>query len=62
MGPMVLRAQILEEYPARSALREELLEFARVRPGHTVQMLLRLGRADPVAHTPRRSVGDLIRA
>ncbi len=59
IGPMT---QVLEEYPAMSALRQEFLEIAQVPPGHTVQMLFRLGRAQPVAHTPRRPVADLIRA
>ena len=58
MQPM---SQILEEYRDMGVLQEKFLEFAQVPAGHTVQMLFRLGRARPAAHTPRRSVDDLLR-
>ena len=59
MHPM---SQVLQEYSDVSDLQKHFLDFLSIRDGHTVQMLFRLGVADPVEHSPRRSVKDLQRS
>ncbi|MGK5093133.1 twin-arginine translocation pathway signal protein [Deltaproteobacteria bacterium TL4] len=54
-------SQILQEYSDMAPLQEEFLQFLNVPHGHTVQMLFRLGYADPVAHSPRRSITTMIK-
>ena len=56
MHPM---SQVLQEYPDVSELQKHFLDYLGVPEGHTVQMLFRLGIADPVEYGPRRSVKDL---
>ena len=59
MHPM---SQVLAEYPDMAELQREFLRFLEIPEGHTVQMLFRLGHAEPATHSPRRAVGDLIRS
>ncbi|MCP4431556.1 MAG: twin-arginine translocation pathway signal protein [Gammaproteobacteria bacterium] len=59
MHPM---SQVLQEYADMSDLQREFLAFLGVPEGHTVQMLFRLGYAEPVAHSARRYIPDLIRS
>jgi Nitroreductase family len=54
-------SQILEEYADMATLQRELHELLGVPEGHTVQMLFRLGHAEPVVHAPRRALGDIAR-
>ena len=58
MHPM---SQILQEYPDMQDLQKHFLRFLDIPDGHTVQMLFRLGIAEPIEHSPRRSVKDLQR-
>jgi hypothetical protein len=58
MHPM---SQVLQEYPDMAALQQEFLALLEVPPGHTVQMLFRLGRAAPVTHSPRRPAEALLK-
>jgi len=58
MHPM---SQVLQEYSDVSHLQKRFLDYLGIPPGHTVQMLFRLGIAGPVEHGPRRSVKDLQR-
>ena len=58
MHPM---SQVLQEYADMSDLQREFHEFLNVAKGHTVQMLFRLGHAEPVAHSARRLIDDLSR-
>ncbi len=58
MHPM---SQVLQEYADMSDLQREFLDFLGVPEGHTVQMLFRLGHAEPVTHSARRYVKDMIR-
>jgi len=53
-------SQVLEEYAEMQSLLEEFKRIARIAPGHTVQMLARLGAATPTPHTPRRALSDLM--
>ncbi len=57
MHPM---SQILEEYEDMALLQRDHLKLLNVPPGHTVQMLFRLGYAEPVIHSPRRLPQDFI--
>ncbi len=59
MHPM---SQVLQEYADMSNLRREFLAYLGVPKGHTVQMLFRLGHAEPVTHSARRYIRDLIRS
>jgi nitroreductase len=52
-------SQATQEYADMTALRHRLHVMA-ASPGETVQMLLRLGYADPVEYTPRRRVASLM--
>ncbi len=58
MHPM---SQVLQEYSDVFDLQKRFLDYLGIPEGHTVQMLFRLGVADPVEHSPRRSVKDLQR-
>ncbi|MBL6941930.1 MAG: nitroreductase family protein [Rhodospirillales bacterium] len=58
MHPM---SQVLQEYPDMSALQRQFLGLLGVPDGHTVQMLFRLGIADPVSHSARRGLSDIMR-
>jgi len=54
-------SQVLQEYTDMANLQERFLAYLDVPEGHTVQMLFRLGIAEPVEHSPRRRVDDLRR-
>lgn len=58
MHPM---SQVLQEYSDMFDLQKRFLDYLGIPEGHTVRMLLRLGVANPVEHSPRRSVKDLQR-
>jgi len=58
MHPM---SQVLQEYADMSVLKRQFLNFLGVPQGHTVQMLFRLGLAEPVTHSARRYLSDIIR-
>jgi len=58
MHPM---SQVLQEYSDMQDLQKRFLAYLDIPAGHTVQMLFRLGIAEPVEHSPRRSVKDLQR-
>jgi hypothetical protein len=51
-------SQILEEYDDMSVLQQEFLTLLKIPGGNTVQMLFRMGYADPIPHTKRRFVKD----
>jgi len=57
MHPM---SQVLQEYADMSALQGQFLDFLDVPEGHTVQMLFRLGVAEPVSHSARRRLADIM--
>ncbi|MEQ1491353.1 MAG: hypothetical protein ABL932_12475 [Terricaulis sp.] len=54
-------SQTLQEYEEMAGLRAEMREFLAPPEGETVQMLVRIGYAEPVAPSARRDVGDFIR-
>jgi hypothetical protein len=56
MQPM---SQVLQEYADMQELQKRFLAYLDISEGHTVQMLFRLGIAEPVEHSPRRAVKDL---
>jgi hypothetical protein len=58
MHPM---SQVLQEYADMQDLQKRFLAYLDIPEGHTVQMLFRLGIAEPVEHSPRRAVKDLQR-
>lgn len=58
MHPM---SQVLQEYSDMVDLQKRFLAYLDIPEGHTVQMLFRLGIAEPVEHSPRRRVKDLQR-
>lgn len=58
MHPM---SQVLQEYSDMVDLQKRFLAYLDIPEGHTVQMLFRFGIAEPVEHSPRRSVRDLQR-
>jgi hypothetical protein len=53
-------SQVLQEYSDMKSLQKQFKEHFRVDAQHTVQMLVRLGRANKTVHTPRRLVGQLL--
>ncbi|MEQ1809331.1 MAG: hypothetical protein ABL889_05370 [Terricaulis sp.] len=55
-------SQTLEEYEEMADLREEMRAFLAPPEGETVQMLVRIGFAEPVAPSARRDAQDFIRA
>jgi len=58
MQPM---SQVLQEYSDMADLQRRFLAYLEIPQDHTVQMLFRFGIAEPVEHSPRRSVKDLHR-
>jgi hypothetical protein len=58
MHPM---SQSLEEYPDMAPVKARMEREVALSPGSTVQMLFRLGYAEPTPHTPRRNVEDMVR-
>jgi nitroreductase len=54
-------SQALEEYAEMGPLFERLKRIAGVLPDHTIQMLVRVGYADPTFPAPRRDVADIVR-
>jgi hypothetical protein len=52
-------SQILEEYADMRDIQKEFLSLLKVPEGSTVQMLYRLGYANPHPHTLRRRVGGI---
>ncbi len=55
-------SQILQEYPDMLALQSEFKHTYGVEKAHTVQMLFRVGKAEPTAFSPRREVNDIVLA
>ena len=53
-------SQILEEYPEMGQLQNQFLTTLGVPEGQTVQMLFRMGYAEPVLHTLRRNVPQIL--
>jgi len=54
-------SQVLQEYEDMQALQHSFKQSFNIPINETVQMLFRLGKADPVPHGPRRLVKQLIR-
>lgn len=55
-------SQVLQEYQDMLTLQHKFKLIFDIPASETVQMLFRLGKADPVAHGPRRLVKQLIKA
>lgn len=55
-------SQILEEYSEMNSLQKEFHQLLKIPEGHTVQMIFRLGKADPVTHSPRREIKKLLKS
>lgn len=53
-------SQALQEFPEMDRARVRLAELIDLPPGHTAQMLWRLGHAPRVAPTPRRRLDDIL--
>lgn len=53
-------SQVLQEYVDMTSLQREFKRYLNVAEDHTVQMFFRLGIAEPIRHTARRRVQDLI--
>ena len=51
-------SQPISDYPDMADLRSGIHELLGVPATHTIQMLFRLGYADPVPATPRRALGE----
>jgi hypothetical protein len=58
MHPM---SQILQEYEELSRVQKKFLETIKPFDGIT-QILFRIGRANPVPHSPRRRLTDLLKS
>ena len=58
MHPM---SQVLQEYADMGDLQQEFLSYFGIPHGHTVQMLFRLGHAEPVVHSARRHISEMTR-
>ena len=54
-------SQVLQEYDDMLALQQSFKQSFNIPADATVQMLFRLGKAEPVPHGPRRLVKQLIR-
>jgi len=54
-------SQVLQEYDDMLELQAEFKQAFNIAENETVQMLFRLGKAAPVAHSPRRLVKQLVR-
>ncbi|MFT5113647.1 MAG: hypothetical protein ACI8P9_002978 [Parasphingorhabdus sp.] len=55
-------SQVLQEYDDMLELQRSFKQGFNIPPDETVQMLFRLGKAEPVAHGPRRLVKQLIQS
>lgn len=55
-------SQALQEYADMREVRDEMHRALGAADNETVQMLFRIGHADPVPHAPRRDVHDLLRS
>lgn len=55
-------SQALQEYEEMADLRSEMRTFLAPLEGETVQMLVRIGYAAPMAPSARRAPEDFIRA
>lgn len=55
-------SQVLQEYDDMIALQQSFKNSFNIPLTETVQMLFRLGKAEPVAHGPRRLITQLIRS
>ena len=55
-------SQVLQEYDDMLELQAEFKQSFNIPESETVQMLFRLGKAEPVAHGPRRLVTQLIQS
>ena len=55
-------SQVLQEYDDMLDLQAKFKKSFNISESETVQMLFRLGKADPVAHGPRRLVTQLIQS
>ncbi len=53
-------SQVLQEYEDMLPLQHEFLRKMDIAEGDTMQMLFRIGQAEPTIRTPRRQVGDLL--
>ncbi len=53
-------SQAIQEYAQMQALQRGLFAMLDIPPGQTVQMLVRLGYAGPIAPSPRRDLQDLL--
>jgi hypothetical protein len=55
-------SQVLQEYNDMLELQDEFKQSFNIPKSETVQMLFRLGKAEPVAHAPRRLVTQIVRS
>jgi hypothetical protein len=53
-------SQVLQEYQDMLPLQERFKQHFNIKAGQTVQMLVRLGKAENTTHTPRRLVSSLL--
>ena len=53
-------SQVLQEYAEMRSTQEAFLRMTKTPNGHTVQMLFRLGYAEPPEPSPRRALKDLM--
>ncbi|PKF63434.1 twin-arginine translocation pathway signal protein [Psychromonas sp. psych-6C06] len=53
-------SQVLQEYDDMLPLQAEFKRYFKIDAQHTVQMLVRLGKAPKTEHTPRRLVKNLL--
>ncbi|MBL4583067.1 MAG: hypothetical protein JKX83_00480 [Pseudomonadales bacterium] len=53
-------SQILQEYKDMLPMQKTFLKHYNIAEGDTVQMLFRLGRAEPVKHSARRAVQSIV--
>ncbi|WP_019615749.1 Acg family FMN-binding oxidoreductase [Psychromonas ossibalaenae] len=53
-------SQVLEEYEDMLDLQQQFKQHFQIKEHHTVQMLVRLGKAEKTVHTPRRLVSSLV--
>ncbi|WP_232772535.1 hypothetical protein [Psychromonas sp. Urea-02u-13] len=52
--------QVLQEYSDMQNLQKQFKDHFNIDSQQTVQMLVRLGKADKTAHTPRRLISNLL--
>lgn len=53
-------SQVLQEYQDMLPLQQQFKQHFNIKAGQTVQMLVRLGKAEKTAHTPRRLINHLL--